>query len=642
MLRSALAGSAVLALAASAAAEAPPPFEPAPWPTKGAASLDPARVECGYLVVPESRARLQGRSLRLAVARLKSRAEVPAPDPVIFLHGGPGGNALSAVERWLEHPLLEQRDLILLDQRGTGHSQPVLCPDLALHDFRILAENHTPDSEQRARIAAALECRDALSEAGIDLGAYNSDASAADVADLRRALGYEAWNLYGVSYGTKLALTTLRDRPEGVRSVVLDSAYPPGIPGSVDFAEFARALDVLIGGCAADPRCREAYPDLERKLYETLEQLEADPLVLPVADHEVVPSGRYVVNSQDLAISIHQALYDYQVIAVLPLILRIERERDTELLLPLMDFAVERATSINRGVYHAVECYERGPFMQAPGPARGRFARLRPYLVFFDVDRAICAQWSDVTAGPEEARPVVSDVPTLILAGQYDPITPPEWGRLAGETLSASHYLEFPGVGHRASFSGECASGILLAFLDDPARPPDASCIGEMGPPAFVTAFRREPGVYRLAKALFLERRRGAIAALGALALALLTGAAGVRRLRGRARAAGPTERRGRLLVGSAAALALIFIVGLLGAMALAARANPNLLGFGVPRAAAPLFWLPPLVALLAAAGVVVLVPAWRGARPSARLHYAVALAGCAGFLLWCFTLGFF
>jgi pimeloyl-ACP methyl ester carboxylesterase len=606
---------------------------------QGVADAPVGTVTCGYLVVREDRLDPESRLLRLAVARIPAQGDDPRPDPVLYLHGGPGGSATEYWDGWLDDPFLEHRELILLDQRGTGHSKPALCPELGVEDYRILAEDLAPELEMRRRVETAWDCRNRLAEAGFDLGSYNSDASAQDVAELRGVLGFEEWNLLGISYGTKLSLTTMRDAPEGIRSVVLDSVYPPGIPGNVQFREWERAFGTLVDGCAADAACAAAHPDLAAELLATLKALEAEPLEVPVADRDAVPSGSYFMNAQDLVIGVHQGLYDRRVIPLLPHLIDLARDRDAEVLTALVDGAAQRAGGINRAVYHTVECYERGPFMLPPEPGR-RFPGIRPHMVFFDIDRQVCAGWWDVQAGPEEARPVKSDLPVLVLAGEYDPITPPAWGRLAAETLPNSRFLEFPGAGHAALGSGACAEGILVAFLDDPTGPLDTDCIAAMPAPEFVTDIVRKPGIYRLSKALVIDPNRGVRFALGLVVLGLVVGAlgwplAGATRERRGTPTPQPSDRRARALFCVASLLAFAFLAGLFTMLAQVAARNPFLLGFGIPPAWTPLFWLPIGVGLVSLLGCVVLVPAWSGARPPARVLHLMALFGCVGFLLF-------
>ena len=219
----------VIGLAASpvpAKAQGPLPYvESTPcWMALPDGVVEGQNIDCGYLFVPETRDDSSSPSIQLAYAVLYAPTESPQPDPVIYLAGGPGGSAVKELDGWLDAPYLQDRDLVLLDQRGTGYSLPTLnCPEM---------EQAVQDATQA--------CRDRLVEEGVDLQAYSSVENAADVADLRVALGYDEWNLYGISYGTRLALTVMRDHPEGVRSVVLELGLS--------------ARDQLLGGVRAERR----------------------------------------------------------------------------------------------------------------------------------------------------------------------------------------------------------------------------------------------------------------------------------------------------------------------------------------------------------------------------------------------------
>jgi hypothetical protein len=230
---------------------------------------------------------------------------------------------------------------------------------------------------------------------------------------------------------------------------------------------------------------------------------------------------------------------------------------------------------------------------------------------------------------------VRSDVPALVLAGSYDPITPPAWSRMAAGWLSHSTYVELPGVGHGASRAGACPEGILSAFLEDPTAELDTSCVKAMPEPRFVTHVYAAPGVYRFARALFIEGRPGARVFLGAVVVALAVGLfAGIGALRaGRVSGA---EHRVRLLVGLGAALALLFLVGLVAVLVLTGSTNPYLVGFGVPPVSAPLFWLPAAVALVAGVALAVGLPAWSALGRATRVAVAVGFLGLGGFLLFC------
>ena len=261
-----------------------------------------AEIDCGYLTVPESRLDPSGSQISLAVAIVYSSSSNPLPDPVVYLEGGPGGSPLSDIESWLASPILAQRNLILFDQRGTGYSDPFLgCP--------------APEDEQADAIDAAQYCKDELDAAGINLSAYNSAESAADINDLRLALGIQSWNVYGISYGTRLGLTLLRNYPDGIRSVVLDSVNPPEVNVYEDQTPNALgAFFRLFEDCAASPACNAAYPDLEAVFYQTVEDLNNSPgyVLDPESGEEIEFWG------DDLANQLMQFLYSAEMIPYLP------------------------------------------------------------------------------------------------------------------------------------------------------------------------------------------------------------------------------------------------------------------------------------------------------------------------------------
>jgi pimeloyl-ACP methyl ester carboxylesterase len=186
-------------------------------------------IACGMLTVREDRSQPNGATIQLAVAIIPTRSPTPAPDPVVYLAGGPGSAALSGAPRlaraWA--PFLANRDLIVFDQRGTGFSRPALrCPESERSSDAELGRVLSADESVRAEVAALQRCHARLVREGVHLGAYTSAASAHDLEDLRVALGYGRWNLLGISYGTRLALTAMRDTPQSIRSVILDSTYP--------------------------------------------------------------------------------------------------------------------------------------------------------------------------------------------------------------------------------------------------------------------------------------------------------------------------------------------------------------------------------------------------------------------------------
>jgi len=441
--------------------------------------------KCGYLIVPEDRSQPGGRKIRLHVAIFESTNPNPAPDPVIHLVGGPGGSALNFVHPIMERggiEILKQRDYILFDQRGTQYSDPYLycLPyDEYLWDAREL--NISFDEYQTGALPILGSCLADWKEQGISLAAFNSAENATDVHELRLALGYEQVNLYGISYGTRLALNIMRDHPEGIRSVIIDSVYPPQVNLDLEIAASAnRSLQEVFRACASDASCAKKYGDIESKFYEVIDQLEGAPV--QVETYGPYREQPYLVYLDgDLFIDvIFVALYSMVSIADIPRFIYAAHEGSyTELAEPVGRVI---GISVSAGLFWSAMCVEEIPFEigvpEIPELA-GVPAILREHFTeryAFDV----CEIWNVPPADPKENDAVDSDIPTLVFSGRFDPITPPHYAKLAAETLSHSYFYEFQALSHGVMRSNPCALQMGVAFLDDPFHAPDSSCMNEL------------------------------------------------------------------------------------------------------------------------------------------------------------------
>ena len=456
-----------------------PSFEPAACAFDVPTGYSP---ECGYLVVPENRAVAGGPQIRLSVAVFRSTAEGPSPDPLVHLSGGPGSSSLDVAAYLFGaglNAVLERRDFIFIDQRGTGHSQPRLdCPERDALTPALMDGSLLGDAALNATVDSFRRCRDRLVAQGIDLAAYNSAASAADLNDLRIALGYDRLDLYGDSYGTRLALTMLRDYPQAVRSVVLDSTYPLEVNLYTALAPDAqRAFDVLFDDCAADPVCSASYPDLRTVFYGLVDQLNASPapvsLSLGGAKYSVLLTGDLLMDV------LFTGLYNPAVTAGMPRMIFQVRSGDYSILRERL--ALYFGPSSGLGMTISVQCAEEVPFNtieDAFSAAQGldpRIAAFFPKSVRYLFD--VCSNWTAVPPDPRENQPVTSDIPALVLAGEFDPITPPAWGQMTAAHLAHSYFYQFQGNGHWVTRSSPCALAIMLGFLDDPASNPDLACL---------------------------------------------------------------------------------------------------------------------------------------------------------------------
>jgi len=457
--------------------------------------LPPAEtVECGFLIVPRDRSRPTGPTIRLHVAVVKSHSQRPATDPVLYLEGGPGGHALDGLVWNIEHlqGVLADRDFIVFDQRGVGHSEPLLdCPEVAELFFETLDQNLSREERVARQLEAQLACRDRLLDEGVDLTAYNSAASAADVNDLRLALGYDEWNVYGVSYGARLALTVMRDFPSGVRSAILDSTLPLQVDSEAErAANTGRVLDQLFGGCAADAECKVAFPNLEATFYQLIEQLDARAIPVQMRHPLTGEQVNGLINGDDMIVILVNLLYDAHVIPWLPTLIADTNQGDYSLLSEYLGRLLAGNDFLSEGMGNSVHCGEEVRFssLESAASAAGVHPRLREYLLpNAQIVFALCEAWGAKEADPIENKAVVSNIPTLVLAGEYDPITPPAWGLAAAETLTQVYYLTFPAVGHGALTTDPCARAVVDVFLDNPNAAPRPDCLANLATLDFIT-----------------------------------------------------------------------------------------------------------------------------------------------------------
>ena len=447
---------------------------------------------CGTLEVPLDHAVPGGPStiLRFAVFPATNRSG-SRPDPVVYLDGGPGGHTLDLVE-FLYEPVLsylnDDRDVIVFDQRGVGLSEPALeCPDLLPATLDNL--DVTDEVAFKAYDDVLRRCHTRLAEV-TDLSLYNSAQSASDVDSLRAALGYAEWNLLGISYGTRLALTVMRDHPQGVRSVILDSTVPIELDGVASIpASGRRAFEALSASCANDLDCSSAFPDLEQALFDTADALDASPLFSSVVDVLGDPRVSHPerIVGQDLFDVTFSALYDAEQARMVPTMIDELRRGDTRTFDNLNLLNLLNLHFISIGMFISVDCHEEVPFSSPEKVAAAMTGNPRYDALARGPGTQgpgafeTCGYWQAGTAPPIENQPVSSDIPTLVLAGELDPITPPADGRRVSGELSNSTFLEFPGMGHGVSPS-PCGHEVVSSFLETLSDVSDESCISGLSP----------------------------------------------------------------------------------------------------------------------------------------------------------------
>jgi pimeloyl-ACP methyl ester carboxylesterase len=444
---------------------------------------------CGTLTVPEDRSQPAGRTIRLAVAIFKSYSPHPAPDPVIHLIGGPGASALGNTAPILRNggnQILARRDYILFDQRGVGYSEPNLfCQPYDEYLWNAKEQELSLDEYSDGAFPFLEKCLADWRAQGINVAAYNTVENAADVNDLRLALGYDQVNLYGISYGSLLALTVMRHHPEGVRSVILDAIDPPQANIDLDLAGHVNnALKLLFAACEKGASCANEYGDLKTKFYTTVDRLEANPVVVEVTGPYRSSPYRVVLDGDLFIDTIFGGLFSVKMLYNLPhLIQAAYDERYSELADFIGGMAIGSPGST--GLFFTSWCGEIVfPEMNVVSQPQGIPPQLSDH---FSIQPLVdtCRFWNTPAVAASENEPVYSDTPALIFDGLHDPITPPDYAQTVAQTLSNAYYYLFPNMAHGVMRSDGCALEIGLAFLDDPAHEPDTSCMAGLSDISF-------------------------------------------------------------------------------------------------------------------------------------------------------------
>lgn len=452
-------------------------------------------VDCGYLTVPADRSAPDEGNIRLHVALMHSLQEEAEGPPVVILAGGPGESLLEQMEMGLPFiiPYLFTSDVILFDQRGVGFSEPAPeCPEMDEANLDALEEDPSDEEMLQAALDAIAACKDRLTSEGIDLSIFSTSESAADLEALRESLGYEQWDLYGVSYGTRLALTAMREFPDGIRSVILDAPYPLEVnlftetPANAD-----RAFSKLFDACANDAGCSEAYPGLESTFHDVVSRLNDEPITIEVLDPASGEVIEGTIDGADFTAFVFQALYSTGLIPLLPSIIVQADQGEFGTVSALASRVLTVQQIISMPMHVAVQCREDVSFTTAQEIASA--SDDYPYLQPLFVNPAqsgtsaveVCDIWDAGAADESWKEAVTSDIPTLIFSGEFDPITPPSWAEQVHDNLPNSHLFVFPNVGHGALLTETCASELAFLFLEDPSTPPDSFCVDELSGPTF-------------------------------------------------------------------------------------------------------------------------------------------------------------
>ena len=452
----------------------------------------PYPISCGQLVVPEDWNHEGGRQLHLPIVTFHTASAWDRAEPVVYLSGGPGGRSRVRtdveIDRWVDflraEPWTRAHDVIVIAQRGTTWTDSDLsCPTLSDPLVRVNA-GAAPGAwtDWRERLDdAVIACEGHLVEQGHQLGAYNMSQAARDVAALRVLLGLETWSIYGISYGTRYALTVMRNHPEGIRSAILDSPYPPqtATPGLSPDGVMG-ALDQVLEACAADALCGTKYPNLREDLKTVLARLAAEPIHLPVVNRDGSRTLFLEVDDVELTDVVVSYLRENDGIGLVPNLIEEIKDRPETFAAGYRDLLFDSEDPDSaEGAYMSIFCNDDfASVNHAEWAAQAeRYPMLRDWILTRPFATP-CASWPVKAVDPADKQPVSSDIPTLILAGALDPVTPVVYARATAATLSTGHLLVFPGRSHGVLSYDSCASEVIEAFLARPRIRPKIDCEG--------------------------------------------------------------------------------------------------------------------------------------------------------------------
>ncbi len=428
----------------------------------------PNEVIDGILEVPENRLNPDSRTLKLAYKVLKAKKTDSLKAPILLLAGGPGAPTLFMEEYWKNHLFRNDRDIVLMDQRGTGASE-ANCIDMGKAILDIARQDLKPKDELSALDSIFNQCKEAVNQKGVDLAGYTSQENAADFEDLRKDLGYEQWNLYGTSYGTRLGLTIMRDFPNSVRSSIFVGIFAPEYQLSGEtIIDFEKSLFEVLRRCEQSEKCNNRYPNLKNRLLNILEKLKSEPLRL---DYDSKP---FALNRRDALLILHQSLYSRYSIAYIPEIIEAMENGELEPIKNTLQRIEFIYNLVNWPMNNSVMAYEELPFIDSLKIINAqRKSELGFDITTFEGFNSL-SNWHPFRAPVLENQPVISEIPTLMASGSLDPVTPISNSIEALKYLKNGYGVVFPDESH--DMANPCFLQISEDFLNNPFSKPDLGC----------------------------------------------------------------------------------------------------------------------------------------------------------------------
>ena len=482
-----LAGVSLLLVATSCAASGPDAvrgpsrLELEPCLLPDSRDTQSIKAECGTWDVAEDRSKDGGRHIPLRVAVVPAVSRNPSPYPIMVLAGGPG-QAATEIYGALESAFRElhkAHDVLLIDQRGTGASNPLRCPEVESEELLSLDDD--------AFIELFTACRNELPA---DLSQYTTEASIADFEEVREALGYPQAHLYGGSYGTRVGLAYLKRYPESVRTAVLDGVVPPSLAlGSTVARDAQRALDRMLERCESEEPCSNRFPDLRQQFNALVEALRTQPVTVTLNHPRRGTPLDVEFSSEMFGLAVRLLSYSPETLALLPLLIESAANEKWEPIAAQFLLVTDSlGESIAAVMGTSIGCTEDFPFLDAREAEQlnsGTFlgsTQTRTTL-------RLCPDWPRGTVPDDFRDPVTADRPVLLLSGANDPVTPPSYGDEVASHLPNALHLTLPGVGHGAIGRG-CVPDLVTEFIQNESLEGlDSTCIETVRAAPFFLSF---------------------------------------------------------------------------------------------------------------------------------------------------------
>jgi pimeloyl-ACP methyl ester carboxylesterase len=455
----------------------------------GLTKLKPCRLPeikeellCGKLTVFEDRETRTGRTIDLNIVVFPAFDQKNKGEPLFEIEGGPGAAASNAAMFYAKEGKEYRRkhDVVLVDQRGTGKSNPLIAPPIKKAPQDYLKEMYPVDHVKNLR--RTLEQR-------ADLTEYTTPIAMDDLDDVRSWLGYERINLFGLSYGTRAVLAYLRQHPEHVHTATLMGVAPTYLKMPFYHSQAAaRAMDLLLQECETDPGCHNAFPQIRVDWQSVLAQLGREPARIQYSPDNKSASDTVEIQRDIFTEKIRNWMYGADKARKIPFIIHQAARGD---FVPFLKEAVAPGIpdSIADGMYLSVTCAEDVPFIDQAEAAKLNEGNPFGNYRVFQQTRA-CSLWPRGKIPADYREPVSSNLPVLIFSGNLDPVTPPQRGEEVAKYLPNSRHVLIPEAGHGMDGLNDagCVDRIIIDFMDKgSAKDLDTSCVERMRPPPFAT-----------------------------------------------------------------------------------------------------------------------------------------------------------